>query len=118
VEAVLWRDDSYLLDIMIAARRTFEYMDGTNLDQFVNDKMRVDAVIRNLEIIGEASGKVSREFKKAYPEIPWEDMRGMRNRLVHEYFRVDHAKVWMTVKLEIPKIVDLIKPLVPTEDDN
>jgi len=67
-------------------------------------------------IVGEAARSISAEFKIAHPEIPWSGIVSMRNRLVHEYFRVASDKVWEVVKKDIPAMVALIKPLVPPED--
>jgi uncharacterized protein with HEPN domain len=64
----------------------------------------IDAVIRNLEIIGEASKNISPHIRKRYPNIPWEQMNGMRNVLIHEYFGVDISVVWHTAKIHLPEL--------------
>jgi len=70
-----------------------------------------------LEIIGEAARKISQETKNAHPDIPWKDITGMRNRLIHEYFRIDIEKVWDTVRNDIPVLITIIEPLVPPEEE-
>jgi uncharacterized protein with HEPN domain len=70
-----------------------------------------------LEIIGEAARRVSQQTRDAHPEIPWEQMIGLRNRLIHEYFRVNLATVWDTVQNDLPRLIALIEPLVPPEDE-
>jgi uncharacterized protein with HEPN domain len=100
----MWRDDAYLLDILIAARRAREFSAGLTGEEFEQSALHQDAITRTLEIIGEAASRISRETRAAHPEIPWGDIIGMRNRLIHEYFRVDLAKVW-------------IEPLVPPEEE-
>lgn len=74
-----------------------------------------DAIVRTIEIIGEAAAGVSEETKIAHAEIPWKEIVGMRNRLIHEYLDVDVQKVWQTVKEDIPKLIEKIQPLVPPE---
>lgn len=74
------------------------------------------AVARLIEIVGEAARNISAEFKTAHPEIPWPGIVGMRNRMVHEYFRVAPDKVWEVVKKEMPALIALIEPLVPPEE--
>jgi uncharacterized protein with HEPN domain len=69
-------------------------------------------VIRPLEIIGEAARRISQDTRDAHPEIPWEQMIGMRNRLIHEYFRVNLTTVWETVQNDLPSLIALIGPLV------
>ena len=82
------RDEALLLDILIAARRALKYMQGVSRTDFEKNEMLQDAVTRPLEIIGEAAGQVSEEYREAHIEIPWHKMTGMRNRLIHEYFRL------------------------------
>ena len=72
--------------------------------------------MRALEVIGEAAGKVSGLMRDAHPEIPWSDIIGMRNRLIHEYSRVDVRKVWDTVQNDIPQLIAALEPLVPPEE--
>ncbi|MEW6355534.1 MAG: DUF86 domain-containing protein [Planctomycetota bacterium] len=113
----MWRDDAYLLDILIAARRALEFSRGLTWEQFDQSHLHQAAIVRTLEIIGEAAGRLSKEIKAAHPEIPWDGMIGMRNRLIHEYFRVDLAKVWDVVQNEVPVLIRLISPLVPPDDE-
>ena len=68
-----------------------------------------------LEVIGEAAGKISDELKAAHPEIPWHEMVGMRNRLIHEYFRISLQTVWDTVQKDLPELIDRLEALLPGE---
>jgi uncharacterized protein with HEPN domain len=77
-------------------------------ERFVKDKKTVDAVVRNLEIIGEATKNIPESARKQYPSVPWRDMAGMRDRLIHGYFGVNLDVVWKTVKERLP----IVKPLV------
>ena len=111
------RDDAYLLDILIAARKALKFVEGIDRNQFDDNEIVQNAVMRPLEIIGEASAKISKELRKAHSEIPWREMVGLRNRLVHEYFRIDFEAVWDTIHKDLPKLIEIIEPLVPKEDE-
>jgi len=113
----MWRDAAYLLDILIAARRVREFSAGLSWEAFERSDLHQHAIMKSLEIIGEAARKVSQQTKEAHPEIPWNDMIGMRHRLVHEYFRIDTRKVWETVQNDIPALIAVIEPLVPPEEE-
>jgi uncharacterized protein with HEPN domain len=93
----MWRDDAYLLDMLLAARKVMKYAQGVDFKRFDQDEVLQDAIMRRIQIIGEAARKVSEEFKEAHPAIPWYEISGMRNRLVHEYFKVITEKVWEAV---------------------
>jgi len=84
---------------------------------FQQSELHQNAVMRPLEIIGEAARLVSQQTRQAHPEIPWEQMIGMRNRLIHEYFRVNLKTVWETVQNDLPRLIALMEPLVPPEDE-
>ncbi len=77
--------------------------------------MLQDAATHPLEIIGEAAGHVSDEFREMHADIPWHKMIGMRNRLVHEYFRVNYGAIWDTVKDDLPELIQLLERLIPPE---
>lgn len=111
------RDDAYLLDILIAARKALKFVEGIDRNEFEENELIQNAVMRPLEFIGEASAKISKEFRKAHPEIPWREMVGIRNRLVHEYFRINFGVVWDTIHKDLPKLIEIIEPLVPKEDE-
>ncbi len=111
------RDDAYLLDILLAARQALKFMEGVSREEFDDNELIQNAVMRPLEIIGEAAGKLSSSFRKSHPEIAWQEMVGMRNRLIHEYFRIDFGAVWDTIHKDLPILINQIEPLVPKEDD-
>jgi uncharacterized protein with HEPN domain len=109
------RDESYLLDILTAARRAISHLDDVQSKTFEESDLLQDAVVRALEVVGEAAGHISAEYRESHPEIPWHKMIGMRNRLIHEYFRVNYAAVWDTVTNDLPDLVKTLEKLVPPE---
>lgn len=111
------RDEAYLLDILIAARKALRFVEGMTWEGFQQSELHQNAVMRPLQIIGEAARLVSQQTRQAHPEIPWEQMIGMRNRLIHEYFRVNLKTVWETVQNDLPRLIALMEPLVPPEDE-
>jgi uncharacterized protein with HEPN domain len=111
-------DDAYLLDILIAARKALKFVEGMDRNEFEDSEIIQNAVIRPLAIIGEASARISRGFRKAHTTLPWAEMVGMRNRLMHEYFRIDYGIIWDTIQKDLPRIIELLEPMVPKEDEN
>ena len=111
------RDEVYLLDILIAARKALKFIEGIDRNEFEDNEIIQNAVLRPLEIIGEASGKISKDFRILHKEIPWSDMIDLRNRLIHEYFRVDYGVVWDTIQDDLPRLINKIEPLVPKADE-
>ena len=114
----MWRDDADVLDMLLAARKVLEFTKGVDWARFKRDELVQNAVMRQIQIIGEAARMVSPEYQNEHPEVPWRDMVGMRNRLVHEYFRILPDRVWDVVEKHIPALVRLLEPLVPPEDAN
>jgi len=110
------RDEAYLLDILLGARKALEFVQGMSWEEFAQSELHQNAVIRPLEIIGEAAARVSAETLQAHPEIAWQQMIGMRNRLIHEYFRINLEAVWDTVHADLPQLISAIGPLIPQED--
>jgi uncharacterized protein with HEPN domain len=108
------RSDAALLwDILDAAKAIREFvLDKTYRDYETNPMLRA-AVERKLEIIGEASNKISREFRHAHPEIPWRPMIAQRHEVIHEYFDLEDEAVWQVATTRIPEIVGLLENLIP-----
>jgi uncharacterized protein with HEPN domain len=94
----------YVEDIIEAMDDALEFVKGMEYDVFAKDRKTVYAVIRALEIIGEAVKNIPVPVKNRYSQIPWKDMAGMRDKVIHEYFGVDLKRVWSTVKNDIPNL--------------
>ena len=97
-------DRELLSDIREAIQRISTYIANSDYDTFADDTRTQDAVIRNLEILGEASKKLSEQFRDAHKEVPWKSMAGVRDRLIHEYFGVNLDIVWQIAKMELPQV--------------
>ena len=99
------RDDTvYLRHILDAIARTETYIDGFDKVSFRADLLVQDGVIRQIEIIGEATKRLSRDVRKANRHIPWDDIAGMRDKLIHDYFGVDINTVWLTAVNDLPAL--------------
>lgn len=92
----------YLEDIVLSMQRVQEYLVELDFQQFKLDYKTVDAVIRNFEIIGEASKNLSKSIKDKYNYVPWEEMYRLRNRISHEYFGIDYEIIWEIATVQLP----------------
>jgi uncharacterized protein with HEPN domain len=110
-------DTAYLLDMLLAARKAIGYLEDLSWDDFLASELHQDAAMRALEIIGEAANRISETTKNEHPEVPWMQVIGMRNRLIHEYFRINLVAVWDTVKRDLQELIVHIEPLIPNEND-
>ena len=98
-------DALHLGHILKAARRIIEYTQGMRFEDFDADYKTQDASIRQLEIIGEATKRISPELRAKYPDIPWRGMAGMRDMLIHQYDEADFDIIWKTVSESIPDVM-------------
>ncbi|HUD01808.1 MAG TPA: DUF86 domain-containing protein [Rhabdochlamydiaceae bacterium] len=101
-------------DILRAIDKIESFIKGMTLSKFQKNELVIDAVVRNLEIIGEASKSIPIAVRRKYPDIPWNQMGGMRNILIHEYFGVDIKIVWRTVKKSLPILYKQLRQ-IPSE---
>lgn len=99
----------YFQDIIDSIKKIEQYTKKMSFDDFMEDSKTIDAVVRNLEIIGEATRYIAIATKQKHPEIPWAQIAGMRNKVIHEYSGVDSSILWQTVKVDIP---DLKKKII------
>lgn len=92
----------YLEDIQNSIRKIEKYTRGSNFEKFSRDEQMIDAVVRNLSVIGEAVRNVSKDMKAKNPEVAWNEIKGMRNKVVHEYFGIDEEILWKTIQYDFP----------------
>lgn len=109
------RDLQFLLDMLQSAELILTYMTHVSKNEFAANVQLQDAVIRRLLIIAEAARRVSDETRQVLPNISWQEMNGMRNRLVHEYDDVNLSIVWDTVQAKIPPLIKELKSQIPPE---
>lgn len=107
------RDDNvYLHHILDAIALIEEYTNGMSENGFLANSMAHDAVVRQIEIIGEAARNISDEFQANHPQVPWGKMTGIRNKIIHEYFNINFAIVWDTVKDDLPSLKKSIAKII------
>ena len=106
------RDMTYLADILDSARLAIRYVRDVDWTRFASDVQLQDSVIRRLEVIGEAARRISDEFQSLWPDLPWCDMIGMRNVMIHGYDTVDLSIVWRTVQHDLPDLVQGIEGIM------
>jgi len=102
----------YLKDIVDSIDSIMAYTKGISFEKFAKDKMKIDAVVRNFEIIGEATKHIPIKIRNAHTDIPWKEMAGMRDKIIHEYFGVDLEIVWKTIKSRLPKLKKTLLAIV------
>lgn len=110
------KDLIYIYHINDSIKKILEYCEGISEEDFIKKSLVQDAVIRKIEIIGEASSKLSKEFKSENNFIPWKNIVGMRNKLIHDYFGVDVIAVWQTVNTDIPELKGQIEIIINKSD--
>lgn len=103
------RDLQFLLDMLQSAELIISYIDQCSEDKFMNNIQLQDSVIRRLLVIAEAARRISDSTRQSLEEISWQEINGMRNRLVHEYNDVNLDIVWNVVQIEIPALIEVLK---------
>ncbi|HMG73468.1 MAG TPA: DUF86 domain-containing protein [Pyrinomonadaceae bacterium] len=105
-------DSDFARDIEEAIKRISAYSAGLTYETFLLDTKTQDAIVRNLEIIGEAAKKISDQVRAQHATIPWKSMAGVRDRLIHDYFGVSFDVVWEIISNDLPQVVDPLKRLL------
>jgi uncharacterized protein with HEPN domain len=109
------RDLGTLLDIVLACRDIESYTQGFDLERFKGDRLVRAATLHQLTISGEATKRLSRKFRQHHAAIPWSQMAGMRDHLVHAYDKVNLELVWRTATVDVPRLRQELEPLIPPE---
>ena len=102
----------YLEEIVEFCRHIEEYLTNVEMPDFLNNRMLQDALVRKIEIIGEAAKSLTKEFCEQNPQIPWREITRMRDKVIHHYFRVDLETVWKTAKIDIPVLKSEISKIL------
>lgn len=103
-------------DSQEAIQRVLSYTTGLSQDDFMHNEMVQDAVLRNLQIIGEATKLLSSGLRTRHPDVPWRDLAGLRDRIVHRYFGVDYGVVWAVIREDLAVLLPLIEAILEQED--
>jgi uncharacterized protein with HEPN domain len=104
-----------LKDILEAIERVRRYTEGMTFDDFCNDTKTVDAVVRNVTVIGEAARHVAEDVVTSHPDLPWREMRDIRNVVVHEYFGISLPILWETIRSDLPPLTDRLRAILEEE---
>jgi uncharacterized protein with HEPN domain len=105
----------YLQDLLDAAQKAMAFCEGMELEEFEKDEKTTFAVVRALEILGEAAKNIPRSIRQLHPDLPWGEMAGMRDKLIHRYFGVDLEIVWATVQERLPEVAEQVRALLEAE---
>lgn len=105
----------YLEDILASAKKILRYIGDSTYEDILKDEMRIDAVVRNFEIIGEAASKIPDDVKNKYPLIEWRKVSDFRNVLAHEYFGLDYEIMWEIIKDKLPNLQKDIQAILEKE---
>lgn len=108
------RDNASLLDIVRAGQLILQFAQELSREQLNSDLRTQSAILYQIAIMGEATKRLSRGFREQHPEVPWEDMAGMRDVVAHQYDRIDLDIVWQVVDRNIPELLSVLIPLLPT----
>lgn len=101
----------YLNDIKQCIQKIQQYTKDLSFEEFQKNEMIVDAVVRNIEIIGEASNQIPKDVREKHTDIPWKDIIGMRHKIIHDYFGINHERVWNTIFDKLPTLLEKIEEI-------
>ncbi|MGL5083905.1 MAG: HepT-like ribonuclease domain-containing protein [Microcoleaceae cyanobacterium] len=113
------RDRETLIDIVEAIKLILRYVEAVNFANLAANIEKQDAILRRITIIGEATKRLSKDFREQHPTIPWKEIAGMRDVITHDYDEVDLDEVWTVINENLPQLLNYIEPLVsPRGDDS
>lgn len=107
-------DRSFLWDMLDASQTVRKFVSSRTYYDYQNDRMLRNAVERNIEIIGEAAGKISKEFRETHPEVPWQQIIAQRHVLVHEYGELEDELLWKVATTRVPELISILEKIMPT----
>jgi len=110
------RDAGWFLQMLLASRKVRQFTAGVDRRAFDTDEVLQNAITHLVQIVGEAATRVSEAGRVAHPEIPWQDIIGMRNRLVHDYLNIDLDYVWEIVESDVDTLISSLEGIVPSDD--
>lgn len=106
----------FLRHILDSGNKALRYIEGYDYKMFITDDKTVSSVLREIGVIGEAARKTTEEFRSNHPQIPWEQIFAMRNRVVHDYLGVQLDIVWQTLQEDIPSLMGVVKEIISSEE--
>ena len=109
------RDDAWLLDMLLSSRDAVEFASRITYAEFKGSRLHRNAILKSIEIVGEAASRVSAGARDTHDDIPWGEIVGMRNRIVHAYFEIDIELVWRVVKDDLPTLITRLERIVPPD---
>jgi uncharacterized protein with HEPN domain len=112
------RDEAVLVDIALACREISRFIASLSQEQFTANSLVRSAVIYQLQVIGEATKRLSAEFRDRHPAVRWKEMAGMRDRLIHHYDDINLGIVWQVASQEVPALLSYLEPLMPNEGNS
>ncbi len=112
------RDVLKVKDVLRAIHLIFSFVENETLQSFIKSDLLQSAVTRQFEIIGEAGSKISPDTQSSFPEVPWRSIRSFRNLLIHEYFKVDAAEIWITIQNDLSPLQEQMKNILSFLEKN
>jgi len=111
------RDPAYLWDILQAAKEIVRFLAGKQLDDLTSDRVLQLALERELEVVGEAAARISKEFRDTHPEVSWSRIIAQRNVIAHQYGEIETDRIWLVATERVPELIALLEPLIPQLPD-
>jgi len=109
-------DKEFVIDMFLSCQKILEYTKGMNFKEFEKDQKTIDAVVRNIEILGEAVKNISQGFREKYINVEWSEIARTRDKLIHFYFGIDKEVIWDIVNVDIPKLFEKLRQILKEEN--